>query len=184
MIEVSRTPRALRVTLRDPSRRNALANDDYEALAGALNRIEDERCVVLQGEGNTFCAGNRLDRFSTEWPQPYHGPVHRFLSALAQTPVPVIAVVRGGAVGIGATMLLHCDVVLCEETAFFSYPFVSLGIAPEGGSSMLLTQRIGWCRAAEILLSGRRVPPAELQIDQINRLVIHSESLRKGSAEN
>jgi len=116
MIDVFRTPRALRVTFRDPARRNALANDDYDRLASALNRIGEERCVVLQGEGNTFCAGNRLDRFSAEWPQPYHGPVHRFLSALAETPVPVIALVRGAAVGIGATMLLHCDIVLCEAS--------------------------------------------------------------------
>lgn len=153
---------ALCIEFQDEARRNALANADYEALAALLENPKDARCVVFEAAGLTFCAGNRLDRFEHEWPQPPKGPVARFLNALSSLRIPAIAVVQGGAVGIGATMLLHCDLVLCSSEAFVVYPFVPLGIAPEGGASWYLPRILGRQRAMEILLSGRKVSADEM----------------------
>jgi len=144
-----------------PEKRNALGVADYEQLAGALNDIGDAAVVVLSSEGNVFCAGNDLAEFSTEWPQPKNGPIVRFLTALSNVPVPVIAIVQGPAVGIGATMLLHCDIVIAGRDASLRYPFVSLGLAPEGASSLLLPQTIGRQRAMELLLTGRAISADE-----------------------
>lgn len=158
----------LELCLDDPDRRNALGNRDYSEmastldLAGSLSAPETATYVLIRGNGPTFCSGNRLDLFATEWPQGDQGPVVAFLTALEKCPIPVIATVQGGAVGIGATMLLHCDVVLCSDDAFVKYPFVSLGIAPEGGASMLLEKRMGRLRTMEILLSGRKVHAEEM----------------------
>lgn len=143
-----------------PQVRNALGLREYGQLAERLEAAAAQRCtaIVLTGAGPTFCAGNELAEFETAWPQPAHGPVYRFLAALAACPCPVVAGVQGGAVGIGATLLLHCDVVLMQRDAFLAYPFVKLSISVEGGSSWLLPARIGYLRAMEILLESRKVP--------------------------
>ena len=146
-----------------PAQRNALGQREYSRLAEELELLNEDRCraVVLSGRGEAFCAGNELSEFETAWPQPVHGPVYRFLAALNACPSVVIAAVHGAAVGIGATMLLHCDIVLAQRDAFLKFPFVSLGISVEGGSSLLLPRRVGHLRAMDILLTGRRVPADE-----------------------
>src|SRR5689334_12497492 len=98
------------LTLDRPLVRNALGQREYAALAAGIAAAVAQRAaaIVLTGTGPTFCAGNELAEFDTAWPQPAHGPVYRFLAALAACPCPVVAGVQGGAVGIGATMLLHC----------------------------------------------------------------------------
>ena len=161
MIRVETEGAVRRIVLGDPDRHNALGNADYIALAEALAVPGDIACIHLSAQGRSFCAGNRLDLFETEWPQGPNGPVVRFLRALVAAPVPVVAEVQGPAVGIGATMLLHCDVVLAAATAHLRYPFLPLGIAPEGGASRLLAARVGPLRAADILLTGRKIAAAE-----------------------
>ena len=152
------------VEFRNPAKRNALGVASYAALADTLlaaSAAADLRVVLMSGQGPMFCAGNDIAEFATEWPQPAGGPVVRFLQALANVPVPVIAAVQGGAIGIGATMLLHCDVVVVAPDAFLQYPFTDRGIAPEGASSLLLPRLVGTLRATELLLTGRRVDAEE-----------------------
>ena len=146
-----------------PEVRNALGVREYQWLADHLETLQAgaARAIVISGRGASFCAGNELAEFRTAWPQPAHGPVFRFLSALHACEFPVLAAVHGGAVGVGATMLLHCDVVLAQRGAFLKYPFVNLGISVEGGSSILLPARVGYLRAMDLLLSGRSVPAEE-----------------------
>jgi enoyl-CoA hydratase/carnithine racemase len=146
----------------------------YLALAEALRGAAsdgDVRAVLICSAGPVFCAGNDLAEFATEWPQPPDGPVLGFLRALHDLDKPVVAAVQGGAVGIGATMLLHCDLVVAAPMAFLQFPFVDLGIAPEGGSSILLPRLGGHARAMEILLTGRRVPAEEaLALGLVSRI--------------
>ena len=153
----------LQVRLDDPDRRNALGDAAYDALAQAFEAAADPAiaAVLLSSSGPVFCAGNNRDEFATHWPQAPHGPVYRFLAALYACPCPVVAAVQGAGVGIGATMLLHCDAVLMARTAWLCYPFAGLGITVEGGASALLPARLGMMRATQILLSGRRVPAEE-----------------------
>jgi enoyl-CoA hydratase/carnithine racemase len=154
----------LRIELRRPEKRNALCRTMYVALAEALRDAaarDEVRAVLLCSAGEVFCAGNDLAEFATDWPQPPEGPVLRFLETLHDLDKPVIAAIQGGAVGIGATMLLHCDIVLAAPDAFLQFPFVDLGITVEGAGSLLLPLRLGHLRAMEILLTCRRVQAEE-----------------------
>jgi enoyl-CoA hydratase/carnithine racemase len=154
----------LRLTLNDPARKNALGVADYSELARAMRAAADDpacRVVLLQGAGGVYSAGNRLDEFDTVWPQPLDGPVVQFFHALVDLPMPVVARVEGPAVGVGATMLLHCDVVVMAREAFLKYPFLLLSIAPEGAATSELPARLGALRAFEILTSARRVAASE-----------------------
>lgn len=189
-IRVSIEDRVLTVTLDRPDKRNALTHDMYTGLAEALERADTDpgiREVVLRAEGGAFTAGNDLadfadlahdDRPSDQW------PVTRFLRALIRCRVPVIAAVQGRAVGVGTTMLLHCDLVVLAEDASLTVPFVDLGLVPEACSTLLLPQRIGHARAFAMFALGQPmgaqealaagiatsvVPPAELD-DEARRL--------------
>jgi len=162
------------VELRRPEKRNALGVEAYTLLADMLRQIgamPDARAVVLSGQGEVFCAGNDLAEFATHWPQPPGGPVVRFLEALHGMPLPVIAAVQGAAVGIGATMLLHCDLVVAAPGAFLQFPFVDRGITAEGAASLLLPLRLGHARAMDLLLTGRRVHADEaLELGLVTRI--------------
>ncbi len=153
----------LHLRLDDPARRNALGDADYDELTKAFQAAADPAiaAVLLSSTGPVFCAGNNREEFATHWPQPPLGPVYRFLSALHACPCPVVASVQGAGVGIGATLLLHCDAILMARSAWLCYPFAGLGITVEGGASQLLPARLGMARAMQILLSGRRVPAEE-----------------------
>lgn len=140
-----------------PEKKNALTVEMYENLANALISAEADdavRVVLLTGAGDTFSAGNDLRDFLERPPTGEQSPVHRFLTALMLSRVPIVAAVQGMAVGIGTTMLLHCDLVYAGRGARFHLPFTSLGLVPEAGSSLLLPQRIGYARAAQMLLLG------------------------------
>jgi enoyl-CoA hydratase/carnithine racemase len=153
-------PGIWQVQLQSPERRNALNEEAYTVFAETLKTIDGihaARCIVLSSQGPVFCAGNDLAEFETRWPQPERGPVYRFLETVAGLDVPVIAAVQGAAVGVGATMLLHCDVVVAAPAAFLQFPFVDIGITMEGGSSHLLPRLLGHARAMDILLTARRV---------------------------
>jgi enoyl-CoA hydratase/carnithine racemase len=147
-----------------PDKHNALTSMLYRELEAALRAAQadpEAHAVILAATGKSFCAGNDLAEFDTEWPQPDDGPVFRFLTALHELDVPVLAAVQGGAIGIGATLLLQCDVVFAAPSAYLRFPFIDFGIVLEGGSSHFLFEWLGRPRAMEILLSGRKVAVEE-----------------------
>ncbi len=140
-----------------PERKNALTLDMYQALADGLAAAGANpavRAVLITGQPGIFTAGNDLEDFVQRPPQGEDAPVWRFMRALADCEKPVVAAVTGAAIGIGTTMLLHCDLVYVSDEARLALPFVGLGLVPEFGASVLLPQRIGAVRAAEKLLLG------------------------------
>jgi len=148
----------LSITLARPERRNAITVSMYAALADALETVVGDRSVRLvtfRGEGQDFAAGNDLADFLNALPRDTTEiPVWRFLRALVACEVPILAAVHGNCVGIGTTMLLHCDFVIADDTANFSMPFVDLGLVPEAASSLLFPRLAGRRRASRYLLLG------------------------------
>lgn len=158
-IEITRDGGRLRIRMNRPERRNAITVAMYAALADAIEgAAEDDtiRLITLEGAGEDFTAGNDLADFLAEMPPPGASdiPVWRLLRALARNQVPLLAAVHGNAVGIGTTMLLHCDLVIAEEGTRFVMPFVDLGLVPEAASSLILPRLAGRRRAARYLLLG------------------------------
>ena len=155
-VRVERDGAVLAISLARPERRNAITVAMYEALADAVeqaSRDESVRVITLRGEGQDFAAGNDLADFLASRPDDLEElAVWRFLRALAQCETPIVAAVHGNCVGIGTTMLLHCDLVIAEEGARFSLPFVDLGLVPEAASSLLLPRLAGRRLAAKYLL--------------------------------
>jgi enoyl-CoA hydratase/carnithine racemase len=140
-----------------PAKKNALTVAMYGMLAdelGAAGSSPKVRAAVLTGAGEVFTAGNDIMDFVAQPPVSDDSHVVRFLKALVAFPKPILAAVNGVAIGIGTTMLLHCDLVLAVSSARFQFPFVKLGLCPEGGSSLLLPRMIGLQRASEALLWG------------------------------
>ena len=147
----------LRVRIHRPDKKNALTLAMYAALTAALDQATQNaaiRAVVLTGSGDSFSSGNDIADFLAAPPSGEDGPVFQFLAALCQFEKPLIAAVNGLAVGIGVTMLLHCDLIYAQSGVTLALPFVNLGLCPEGGSSLLLPRLIGYPRAAELLLLG------------------------------
>jgi enoyl-CoA hydratase/carnithine racemase len=147
----------LLVRIHRPERKNALTLAMYAGLTAALaeaTRNPVIRVVVLTGSGDSFTSGNDIADFLANPPSDETSPVFQFLSALRQFAKPLIAAVNGVAVGIGVTLLLHCDLVYIRAGATLQLPFVNLGLCPEAGSSLLLPRLIGYPRAAELLLLG------------------------------
>jgi len=169
----------LTVRMQRPEKKNALTAAMYTALAGAIDQAADDRTVrvvVIAGVEGAFTAGNDLDDFLNHPPRDADAPVHRFVTALATTEVPLVAAVDGLAVGIGTTLLLHCEQVLATERSRFSLPFVNLGLVPENGSSMLLAQSCGYRKAAELLMLGEPFTAADaLACGIVSRLVPSAE---------
>ena len=142
-----------------PEKKNALTLAMYTALADAFedaDRCADVRCLVIGGHASGFCAGNDLNDFVAMAQTGGLGaPILRFLHALARGTTPLVAAVAGNAVGVGTTMLLHCDYVVAAENAVLSTPFVALGLAPEAASSLIAPRLMGHARAFELLVMGR-----------------------------
>lgn len=151
------------VTLNRPDKKNAITQAMYEALGGALARAEADnaiRVIVFQAEGDAFTSGNDLGDFAAV----AAGKLKRedmkstlFLHGLARAQKPLVAAVQGLAVGIGVTMLLHCDFVFVADNAQLSTPFVNLGLVPEAASSRLLPARIGYARAFQLFSLGEPI---------------------------
>ena len=136
---------------------NALTRSMYSGLATGLNDAAGDfgiRAVILTSEDQHFTAGNDISDFMNNPPTSESSEVSQFLESLLNFPKPLIAAVKGNAVGVGTTMLLHCDVVVASPTAKFSMPFASLGLVPEAGSSFLFPQLVGYQRAARIFMTG------------------------------
>lgn len=153
----------LSLTMARPDKKNALTNAMYGALADAIEGAETDpnvRVVLIRGEGDMFTAGNDVGEFAAI--AAGSGPrgerhVGRFLESLARSSRPLVAAVQGRAVGVGTTMLLHCDLVVLAENALLSTPFVSLALVPEASSSLLMPLRIGYARAFEMFALGEAV---------------------------
>ena len=171
------------VTLNRVEKKNSITQAMYSAMAEALTSAVDDdavRVVVLQGDATVFSAGNDIGDFlarqSNNDGLPQKSPVFQFLHALADFPKPLIAAVAGPAVGIGTTMLLHCDLVYAGDNAAFSMPFVNLGLCPEAASSLLLPRLMGYQRAAEALLLGEPfMAEAAMEAGLVNRVVPPTE---------
>src|SRR5690349_12378 len=157
-VRVENSGGVLAITLARPERRNAITVAMYAALAEAFEGAAVDpsvRVITIRGEGQDFAAGNDLADFLNALPRDTTDiPVWRLLRALARCEIPVVAAVHGNCVGIGTTMLLHCDLVIADETARFSLPFVDLALVPEAASSLLLPRLAGRRRAARFLLLG------------------------------
>lgn len=157
LILVSRQDGLMEITFNRPDRKNAFSNEMYSRLAELLeqaNRDEAIRCLLITGSGTAFTAGNDLQEFLSHPPVTDDASVFRMLRALAANEKILIAAVNGLAVGIGTTMLLHCDLVLAVSGTRFQLPFINLAIVPEAASSLLLPSLIGHQRAMELLLLG------------------------------
>ena len=153
----------LTVTLSRPDKKNAITQAMYSILAEATIRARTDdavRVLVFKGQGDSFSAGNDIADFialGSQGQQPIDMPVFQFLRALAELDKPAVAAVRGRAVGIGLTLLLHCDMVVVAEDALLSAPFINLALAPEAASSLLLPQVLGHQRAFEIFALGEPI---------------------------
>jgi len=158
-----------------PEKRNAVTHRMYQALAAGLHAAEaDEavRVVLLSGAGASFCAGNDLNDFVSGPPFSSTHPVMDVLRTLATFDKPLLAAVHGPTVGIGVTMLLHCDLVVAAQGTQLIMPFVALGLVPEAGSSLLLPRLVGQQRAAELLLLGEPLDAAAAErLGLVNRVV-------------
>jgi enoyl-CoA hydratase/carnithine racemase len=140
-----------------PEKMNALTRSMYAGLAKGLNEAAGDfgiRAVIITSESQHFTAGNDISDFMDNPPTSDSSEVSQFLESLLNFPKPLIAAVKGNAVGVGTTMLLHCDVVVASPAAKFSMPFASLGLVPEAGSSFLFPQLVGYQRAARIFMTG------------------------------
>jgi enoyl-CoA hydratase/carnithine racemase len=180
---VEKSEKLLVLTLNRPEKKNALTRAMYKTLATEISSADDDpniRCILIMAAGDMFTAGNDLADFAAVGnaaaaPKPDDG--NPFLPALAKSRTPIVAAVNGRAVGVGVTMLLHCDMVLLAEDAFLITPFVNLAVVPEAASSLLMPLRIGHARAFEMFVLGepvnaqkavnwgianRAVPPSEL----------------------
>jgi enoyl-CoA hydratase/carnithine racemase len=136
---------------------NALTREMYADLARALNEAAGDfgvRAVILTSAGDHFTAGNDIRDFMDHPPTSEDSTVAAFLAAILEFPKPLLAAVKGNAIGVGTTMLLHCDVVVADPQSNFSMPFVSLGLVPEAGSSLLFPALVGYQRAAKIFMTG------------------------------
>ena len=155
-VRVQKTDAVLAITLARPERRNAITVAMYAALADAIEGAAADpsvRVITVDGEGPDFAAGNDLaDFLAADQRDGGEIPVWRLLRAVATCETPIVAAVHGNCVGIGTTMLLHCDLVVADETARFSLPFVDLGLVPEAASSLLLPRLAGRRIAARYLL--------------------------------
>jgi enoyl-CoA hydratase/carnithine racemase len=168
------------------AKKNSITAAMYAQMAEALDaaaQAPEVRCVLIHGDPTIFSAGNDIGDFLNTPPSAEDSPVFRFLKSLSTFPKPIVAAVCGPAVGIGTTLLLHCDLVYAGENALFSMPFVNLGLCPEAASSLLVVQRFGWQRAAQALLAGEsfRAPEA-LQWGLVNRVLEPAQVIEQAMA--
>ena len=172
------------LTLRRPEKKNALTGAMYDVLSDALKRAEADtsvRVVLFQGDGDSFTACNDLADFARQarGESAVDSPAHRFIETISKASKPLVAAVQGNAVGVGTTMLLHCDLVYLADNARLITPFVNLALVPEAASSWLLPLRIGHARAYAMFALGEPMEAsAALECGLANAVVPQGE-LRK-----
>src|SRR6202790_4641354 len=171
------------LTLARPDKKNALSNAMYSAMSDGLERAEKDRSVrvvLFQGDGDSFTAGNDIGDFSAQanGKDTSESQAHRFISTISKATLPVVAAVQGNAVGIGTTMLLHCDLVFLADTARLMTPFVNLALVPEAASSWLLPARIGHVRAYAMFALGEPLDAATALACGLANAVVPAAELR------
>jgi enoyl-CoA hydratase/carnithine racemase len=185
-IERNIVQRTLHLQLNRPEKRNAITGAMYEDLARALADASQDSgiyAVVLEGQPEIFTSGHDLADFLSSPPSTNDHPVLRFIDALIKFNKPLIAAVDGAAIGIGTTLLLHCDLVAASVRASFQMPFVALGVVPEAGSSFLLPQVVGLKRASEWLLCSKTLTAADAYESGLLNVVVEPEELPSVVAE-
>jgi enoyl-CoA hydratase/carnithine racemase len=164
-----------------PDKKNALTLAMYDTMAASIEDAATKpavRCLLIAGAPDVFCAGNDLNDFVAMAKSGGLGaPIVRFMHALARCQKPLVASVSGAAVGIGTTMLLHCDQVIASNTAMFLTPFVSLGLVPENGSSLIAPRLMGHARAFSLLAMGKPLSAEEAKAAGIVNTVVPLENL-------
>lgn len=178
-IEVSQHDGICQILINRPERKNALTHAMYTALHEAISSAEADpavRVLMISGAGQCFSSGNDMQDFLQNPPQDENAPVMVLLDKLLHARKPIVAAVSGHAVGIGTTLLLHCDLVYCDTTARFQLPFTNLGLCPEAGSSYLLPLMAGHRKAAELLMLGLPFSPETArEIGLVNEVVSPEE---------
>jgi enoyl-CoA hydratase/carnithine racemase len=174
-IATERSGRILRIELNRPDRKNAMTSAMYIGMADLLNDAakDDHVGVVLwHGAGDSFSAGNDLGDFMKNPFGSGDSPQFRLMTAFLNFDKPIVAAVHGVAIGGGTTMLMHCDIVYAGESAKFQMPFINLGLVPEFGTSYSMPARIGYLRAAELILLGERFDaPRAAELGIVTRVV-------------
>ena len=176
-ITTNLTNHILRVQLTRPEKKNALTPAMYDALREAIERADADlniRVITITGSGDSFCAGNDLNSFLND---PGSDSAARFIRAIAAAKAPIVAAVNGVAVGVGLTMLLHCDLVYATADAKFNFAFIDLGLLPEAGSTYLLPRMLGYGRAAELLMLGEAFDARKAQECGIVNAVVAADEL-------
>jgi enoyl-CoA hydratase/carnithine racemase len=184
-VTVTRAEGVLHLRLNRPAKRNALTVAMYSTLADALVQAETDGtvAVIFSGEGVGFCAGNDLADFVANPPGGEEAPVHRFLRGIASSTRILIAAVHGRAIGVGTTMLLHCDFVVAEHGTELRMPFTDLALVPEAASSLLVPARMGHQRAASLLMLGEPLSGERAQaLGLVNDVVAAGQGLAAAEA--
>ena len=180
-IVTERSGSILRIQLNRPSKKNAMTSPMYIAMADLLEAAAKDdgvRVVLWHGAGDSFCAGNDLDDFLKNPPGPQDSPQSRLINAFIAFDKPIVAAVRGAAIGGGTTMLTHCDFVYASETAKFQMPFINLALVPEFGATFSVPMRAGYLRAAELLQLGLPFDAKQaLELGFVTRVVPDSRLL-------
>jgi len=173
------------IRMNRPEKKNALTLAMYDAMAAAIEDAgarDDVACILLAGQAGGFCAGNDIVDFVEMTKTGALGaPILRFLHALNRADKPLVAAVAGRAVGVGTTMLLHCDHVVAAEDALLSTPFVALGLVPEAGSSLIAPRLMGHARAFELLVMGRALSAAAAKEAGIVNAVVAAAELESAA---
>ncbi|MGS0740961.1 enoyl-CoA hydratase [Glaciimonas sp. GG7] len=179
-ILISKESGVLTIAFNRLDKKNALTAAMYQTMSDALKEAEDDaavRVILFVGKPQIFSAGNDIEDFLINPPNSQSSPVFQFLWQISHASKPLIAAVAGAAVGIGTTLLLHCDLVYAAEDARFSMPFTQLGVCPEAASSLLLPQLAGYQRAAEKLLLGEAFDATEAQAMGLVNKILPADQL-------
>ncbi len=178
-VVITRTDAVLEIRLNRPEKKNALTRAMYDAMADAFAQVDADptlRVALLTGTGDTFTSGNDIGDFQARAAGNREGSASRFLPTISSMQKPLIAAVNGPAIGVGTTMLMHCDLIIAARSARFVMPFTSLGLVPEAGSSLLFPRLLGHQRASALLLLGEPMDAATAhQWGFVNRVVDDTE---------
>jgi enoyl-CoA hydratase/carnithine racemase len=174
-VVITRTDAVLKIRLNRPEKKNALTRAMYDAMADAFIRVDADptlHVALLTGTGDTFTSGNDIADFQARAASNRESSSSRFLPTISAMQKPLIAAVNGAAIGVGTTMLMHCDLVIAARSARFVMPFTSLGLVPEAGSSLLFPRLLGHQRASALLLLGEPMDATTaLEWGFVNRVV-------------
>lgn len=167
-----------------PDKKHALTHAMYTRMTEAVKEAEADpqvRVIFISGSEGFFTSGNDMKEFLANPPKGQDAPVFHFLNAMLTAQKPIVAAVSGPAVGIGTTMLMHCDLVYADETALFQLPFVNLGLCPEAGSSLLLPLLAGYHKAAELLMLGESFDAATARSINLINGILPAAELQAGA---